>query len=130
MYVQFSQIFTALLVHSLVVLTIGCAVFATFFYSLRSESNRIWILFASKYLHKFACNIHFLIVANICLKIFVLKRIFAKLKVNFTFKRIFAKYCFKLYRKGFYKSKVSINTRFLKIFASFCLKISALKRIK
>jgi hypothetical protein len=25
---------------------IGCAVFATFFYSLRSESKRIWILFA------------------------------------------------------------------------------------
>ncbi len=26
---------------------IGCAVFATFFYSSRSESKRIWILFAS-----------------------------------------------------------------------------------
>ncbi len=28
-------------------LKVGCAVFATFFYSLRSESERIWILFAS-----------------------------------------------------------------------------------
>ncbi len=33
---------------------------------------------------------HFLIPANICFKIFVLKRIFAKLHANFTFKQIFA----------------------------------------
>jgi hypothetical protein len=101
---------------------VGCAVFATFFYSLRSESKRLWILFASYshvsvYSHHlftqfiriirfiFAANIHtnsytnlrfvanqihFLILANICFNIFVLKRIFAKLQVNFTFKQIFA----------------------------------------
>jgi hypothetical protein len=104
---------------------VGCAVFTTFFYSLRSESKRFWILFAS-YLHVSVCfgfgtiyshhffasfasyslqnihtnsyinlrfvakQIHFLILANICVKIFVLKRIFAKLEANFTFKQIFA----------------------------------------
>jgi hypothetical protein len=60
---------------------VGCSVFVTFLYSLRSESKQIWILFASylhvlvhsltpfihiscfiftsKYSHKFACNYSF-----------------------------------------------------------------------
>ncbi len=33
-----------------ILVQLGCAIFATFFYSLRSESKQIWILFAS-YLH-------------------------------------------------------------------------------
>ncbi len=39
-------------------------------------------------------SLHFLILANICFEICVLKQIFAKLKADFTFKRIFTcKYC-------------------------------------
>jgi hypothetical protein len=65
-------------------------IFANTIYSHHS------FLFASKYSQKFeykysiCCKTHtFLILANICFKIFVLKQIIAKLKANFTLKRKF-----------------------------------------
>jgi hypothetical protein len=64
-------------------------------------------------------NIHFIILANICFKIFVLKRIFA------------SKYSLSIASNYIGKAFTSLMTQlifiFLKIFASYCLKIFALK---
>ncbi len=66
-------------------------------------------------------NIHFIILANICFEIFVLKRIFAN------------KYSLSIASNFIGKAFTSLMTQlifiFLKIFASYCLKIFAWKQI-
>ncbi len=113
-----------------------------YFYSLRSESKRIWVLFASyshvsvysqtpficiirlifasKYSHKFAYKysfdpkqIYFLTLAHICFKIFVLKQIFASLEVNFTFKRIFARKYSHTSEYSLANIRIPVNIRFV-----------------
>ncbi len=94
-----------------------------FFYSLQSESKRIWILFAL-YSHASVCSqtrfIHIIrfIIANIRIQANICLEIFA-------YQRIFGTYCFKLFRKVFLKSEASINIQlFLKIFASIFIYFS------
>jgi hypothetical protein len=133
-------------IHNMMIRLGFCAPFATFFnrfeanlseygsYSLHIRMFRYFRqhhLFASYSFQNIRknshANIHFLVLANICFKIFVLKGIFAS-KYSHTSEYLLANICI-LLNKGFTSLRPQLIFVFL-IFASFCLKIFALKRNK